>query len=403
MDEAKSLREPSGLSRVEEDEVNLVDYAAVVWRHRWLIGGLCLIALVATLVVSISMPKVYESTATVLAPKEGAGSGLLGGLAAASGLLQQVPGLSMPSLTSNRDMLVSIVKSRTVARAVVERFRLQERYRARYFEDAIKGLQDATDIKVSKEGVISVTVEDIDPQVAAQMANFYVEQLDRLVTQYGTGQAGRERGFVTEQLARAKTDLEAAEEALRRFQERNRAIVLQDQTRVAIEGAARLKGEIMAAEVQRQVMGNFATEANPEMVALRRRIEEMKRQLGQMQYGDGSRIQAPAPGRDQRDFTVPFPKVPEVGLELARLTRDVKVQETLVTLLTQQVEQARMAEARDLPQVQVLDRAVPAERHSKPRLRLNLALAGVTSLFAGIFLAFFLEYLRNLPRRARAA
>ncbi len=38
--------------------------------------------------------------------------------------------------------------------------------------------------------------------------------------------------------------------------------------------------------------------------------------------------------------------------------------------------------------MQVLDRAVPAERHSKPGLRLNLAIAGVTSLFVGIFLAF---------------
>ena len=49
------------------------------------------------------------------------------------------------------------------------------------------------------------------------------------------------------------------------------------------------------------------------------------------------------------DFTVPFPKVPEVGLELARLTRDVKVQETLVSLLTQQLEQAKIAEAKDMP------------------------------------------------------
>jgi uncharacterized protein involved in exopolysaccharide biosynthesis len=83
--------------------------------------------------------------------------------------------------------------------------------------------------------------------------------------------------------------------------------------------------------------------------------------------------------------------------------RDVKVQETLVTLLTQQVEQARLAEARDLPVVQVLDRAVVPQRHVKPRLRLNLALAGVTSLFAGVFLAFFMEYVARLRGRPRPA
>ena len=158
----------------------------------------------------------------------------------------------------------------------------------------------------------------------------------------------------------------------------------------------------MAADVQFQVMRNFATETNPEMVAIRRRIEEMRSQLARLQYGDPA-LMTPTPNHDQRDFTVPFPKVPEIGMELARLTRDVKVQETLVTLLTQQLEQARMVEARDLPIVQVLDRAVPAERHSRPRLPLNLAVAGATSLIVGSLFAFLLEYVGNARRRARAA
>ena len=63
------------------------------------------------------------------------------------------------------------------------------------------------------------------------------------------------------------------------------------------------------------------------------------------------------------------------GLELVRLTRDVKIQETLVTLLTQQLEQARIVEAKDIAVVETLDRGVPAERPSKPRLALNLAVA----------------------------
>ena len=384
------------------DEATLVGSVLVVWRYLWMILSLFAAALLVTAVVSLKLPRVYESTAAVIAPKEGSGSTLLGGLAAASGVLQQVSGISLPSLTPNRDLLVSVLKSRTMAQAVVARFTLRERYRVPYLEDAIARLQADMVVALSKEGVIAITIADTDPKVAADMANFFVEQLDRLVAQYGTGEAGRQRGFMTEQLARSKADLESAEEKLRRFQERNRAIVLQDQTRGAIEAAARLKGEIMAAQVQLEVMRNFATDANPEVVALRRRVEGMNRQLAQMQYGEGGVRQA-ASDRDRRDFNVPFARVPEVGLELARLTRDAKVQETLVTLLAQQVEQARLAEARDMPVVQVLDRAVPAERPARPRLRLNLAIAGVTSLFVGVCLAFLLEHVRAFPRRTRAA
>jgi uncharacterized protein involved in exopolysaccharide biosynthesis len=322
-------------------------------------------------------------------PKEGSG-GLLGGLVA-TGLLQQTPGAgvaTLPSFTPNRDLLLGVLKSRTIAQAIVERFGLQARYGVRFMDDAIKELRDATTIAASREGVISVKVENRDPEAAAAIANYYIALLDKQVSRYGTGEASRQRSFLTGQLARARVDLDTAEQSLRRFQEQNRAIVLQDQTKGAIEAAARLKGEIMAAEVQLQVMRNFATEANPEVVALRRRLDEMNRQYAQMQFGE----RAAQDGRGQRgDFTVPFARVPELGLELVKLAREVKIQEVLVTLLTQQLEQARIAEARDTPVVQVLDRAVPAERHSRPRAGRNGAIAGIVALVLSVSFAVALD------------
>ena len=123
----------------------------------------------------------------------------------------------------------------------------------------------------------------------------------------------------------------------------------------------------------------------------------------------GARFSALRPGPvdsynngERRDFAVPFAKVPELGLELVRLTRDVKVQETLVTLLIQQVEQVRIAEAKDFPVAQVLDRAVAAERHSRPRMGVTLAVAAITGVIGGALAAFVLEYaqilLRNTPQ-----
>jgi uncharacterized protein involved in exopolysaccharide biosynthesis len=381
-----------------DEAATAVDYVLVVWRQRWMVLGLVGLVLLATLAVCVISPRVYESSASVIAPKEGGGQilGVLGG----GGLLQQLAS-TLPSMTPNRDLLLSVLKSRTMLQSVVDRFKLQERYRSRHLEDAVNRLRSATALSVSREGAIFVKVEDTNPAAAAEIANFYIQQLDRLVTRYGIGEAGRQRRFLTDQLAQAKVGLDTAEEALRGFQERNRAIVLQDQTKGAIEAAARLKGEIVAAEVQLQVMRSFATDANPDILSLKRRIDEMNRQLGQMQYGDGR--SRPVDAGDRRDFSVPFVRVPELGLELVRLTRDVRIQETVVTLLTQQLEQARLNEARDLPVVQVLDQAVPAERPSKPRTGLNLVVAGVTSLLTGIILAFGVEYLRNAARRPRAA
>jgi uncharacterized protein involved in exopolysaccharide biosynthesis len=180
------------------DELTLLDLSRMVWRRWRLVVALGLAAAVLTLGVSKVLPKVYESTTTLVVPKEGTGTGLAG--LAAAGLLQQVPGLSIPSLpsfTPNRDLLVGVLKSRTLAQGIVERFGLRDRYGARYLDDAIRTLRGATTIAVSREGIISVRIEDHDPAQAAAMANHYVELLDQFVAQYGTGEAGRQRTFLT--------------------------------------------------------------------------------------------------------------------------------------------------------------------------------------------------------------
>jgi tyrosine-protein kinase Etk/Wzc len=221
-----------------------------------------------------------------------------------------------------------------------------------------------------------------------------------MLTRFATTEAGKQRGFIAERLTDTERELRRAEEALRQFQETNKVIALQEQAKGAVETAAQLKGEIMASEVQLEVMHKFATDANPEVIKLKQRIQEMKRHLAQMQYGKGWLLPAENhnPGEPRSEIHIPFAQVPELGLDLARLMRDVKVQETVYTLLTQQLEQAKIAEARDTPTVQTLDQAVPADRKSKPKIKLNIAIAGITSLLVGLLLAFFLEYLAGVKQ-----
>jgi uncharacterized protein involved in exopolysaccharide biosynthesis len=379
---------PPPASRV----VTLADYVIVLWRYRWIILGTTALCFIAALVISKVTPKVYQSTATVLAPREGE-SGLLGGLAV-SAVAQQLPGLPIPSFSSNRDMLISILKSETVAQSIVQQFQLEKRYEAKLLEDAVAALGRATTVAVSKEGVISIDVEDTDPQLAAAIANAYVSQLDRLASGFSTGDAGRQRKFLGEQLAQAKADLEVAENSLKTFKQHNQAIVLEEQMRADVEGAGRLKGEIIASEVELAVKRKFATESNPEVVKLSQKITEMKRHLAQMQYGDeGPRLAT------RRDIHVPFAQIPAVGLDLGRLTRDVKVQETLVTILAQQLEQARIAAVRDTPAVQPLDKAQPRGRPVKPRLLFNVLIASVLGLVLSTSFAFLAELVTDVRRR----
>ncbi|HHT9109526.1 MAG TPA: GNVR domain-containing protein, partial [Candidatus Brocadiaceae bacterium] len=100
---------------------------------------------------------------------------------------------------------------------------------------------------------------------------------------------------------------------------------------------------------------------------------------------------------------LPVANVPGAALELARLTRDVKAQEALFILLTQQLEQAKINEVKDTPVFQILDRAVPAERKSTPKTLIMTGLGGFMSIFLGIFIILFLEYLIKQFKKSRQA
>ena len=318
--------EEQGIYRPADDnEISLLDYWRVLWRYKWLIGVLCVSSVTAALVAGLLSPNIYESETTILTPKEIGGSGLLSALGIA-GLGQQIGGISLPSLTPNRDIIISLLKSRTLAKNLVGELKLQDYYKAGRVDDAIGSLQGATKVSVSKEGIIQIGVEDVDPKMAANIANAYVGQLDRMIMQLGAGSAGNQRKFVSEQLAKAEGELRTAEDSLRQFQERNRAVLLGD-------------------------MAN--------------------------------------------SMRLPANRVPQVGLDLARLTRNLKAQEGIYISLTQQLEQAKISEAQDMPVVQALDPAIPRLRPVKPKIKLNVGLAGAVSLLVGILLSFFLDFIQR--------
>ena len=72
--------------------------------------------------------------------------------------------------------------------ALIERFQLQARYDTSTRADTRKELSDKTRAVSGKDGLISVEVDDTDPQLAAQIANAYVEELHNLL---GTLKSGK--------------------------------------------------------------------------------------------------------------------------------------------------------------------------------------------------------------------
>jgi len=377
---------------MEDDEINLLDYWRVIVKRKVLIGGIVFVAIVASVIYSLILPPIFASSTTIFPPQQESSSmasgimsqlgGGLGGLA--GGFL----GISTPV-----DTWLAILKSETIKEAIINRFGLMKVFEAKNMEDARETLNGMVKVSKSKEGFISVTVEDKDPKRAAILANAFVEELDKINKGIMTTSGRRMRVFVEKRLDEAKVELTKAEEAIKAFQETNRAVKIDDQSRAVIDAIGSVKGLLMAKEVELQTFLSYATPYNPQAEILKTHVEELKERLRELE--EGKRIPAnPA----SKDIFIPTAKMPDLALQYARLLRDTKVQQTLYELLTQQYEMARIQEAKDTPTVQVLDMAQIPEMRSKPKRRQIVMLFTITAAFFGVIAAFFMEYLERVKK-----
>lgn len=193
------------------NEIDLFDYLRITWKHRWGIAVLCMVVVIATAARCLLTPPRYVATASIVPPAEspgggtGLGSGLIGG--AESALLRNVV-----NVTSAADLYVGILDSRAVADAILDRFNLAHVYDVngvRYLAE--RELRRNTQINVSDEEIVSITVEDRDPSRAAAIANAYVEELDRQNKRLSTGQATSKRIFLENRLAEIERKLSRIE------------------------------------------------------------------------------------------------------------------------------------------------------------------------------------------------
>ena len=202
-------------NRPEEDEVNLLDYWRVIRKQRRMLIRLFCSAILLTMVVSLLLPKVYESTASILPQidsKEGMGLGSLlalsgSGGAGGAGALAQGLGITLPGMPATpTDIFTAMLKSRIMADAVIKQFDLMKLYKAKTMKDARKDLESDTKITVSKEKVIKITVEAESPQLASDIANFYASNLDRLNRTLNVTKSGQNRVFIEKRLVENKEE-----------------------------------------------------------------------------------------------------------------------------------------------------------------------------------------------------
>jgi tyrosine-protein kinase Etk/Wzc len=364
----------------KEDARDLLDLLIVVAKHKRLVLGFPLLTALATAAITFFLPNIYTSKALVLPPQQqqSAALALLGQLNPALSFSASALGIKNPA-----DLYVGMLRSRSVADQIIERFSLKDLYDSDTLVDARKELDKVTHITSGKDGIIVISVEDEDPKRAAEIANAYVEELDRIVQSLALTEAAQRRVHFERQLKTARQDLAQAEVELSKTQESSGLIQLEDQAKALITALATLQAQVIAKEGELASLRAFSTPQNPEYVRAQQQLAGLRKELADMQRKSNVAVRG--------DVIMPIGNIPQAGLDYVRKLRDVKYQEALFELLAKQLEIAKIDEAKDATIIQVIDRAVASDKKSKPRRAIITVVIGLLAAFIAVLLAFFIE------------
>ena len=370
MSENATSRAHAGMGDMQDDdEISLLDLLQVIVDNLRLLVLGPLVCGLAALGYSFTIPPTYTAKTQFLPPQQqqSSAASMLASLGALGGLAGAATGLKSPA-----DQYIAFMKSVSVQDALIERFKLVDKYEAKLKTDARMALTGSVRIASGKDGLIGVEVDDKDPKFAADLANAHVDELRILLARLAVTEAQQRRMFFEKQLAQTKDNLAKADLALK--SSGISSSVLKSSPASAVEAVARLKAGISVQEVKLGAMRNYLTESSPDFKQALSELASLKSELAKAEKDE------PA-SQGMSDYVARY--------------REFKYQETMFELFAKQFELAKVDESREGAVIQVLDIAEPPERKAKPKKAMIAIIAALASGFALLLFVFIRSALQN--------
>jgi uncharacterized protein involved in exopolysaccharide biosynthesis len=198
-----------------EDEINLLDYFRVLFKHKWLIIGMVFLAGLAAVFFSLRMTNIYRSQATIIPRQEEKSAtppsiAILRGL---GGMAEELAGLGSGG---SLDKFEVVLKSRYLSQRIVDKYKLMPRLfeedwdsekkawlvnPAPTFQDAYHALMGMLTVsRDRKSDVMTIKFDNKNPQFAKEMADHYLTELSETLREQTLKDAEENQRFLRKQL-----------------------------------------------------------------------------------------------------------------------------------------------------------------------------------------------------------
>ena len=285
-------------------------------------------------VYSFLIPEQFKATSVVMASQENNSMGGIGSLISGSGLGafgSQLFGTSSPS----QEIIFGILNSRTALTDVINKFGLVEYYGIsdNNIDRTLKSFTGDLIFEPTENRMIEISVINENPNMSAQMANYFVHLADSINIELNIEQARNNRIFVEKRYLKNVTDLRAAEDSMYNFQKRYGIFAVPEQLEASLKAAAEIEAQLaqqqlMVDLLKRQYGENspLYTQMNEQLNFLKEKVKELK-SSSQLSF--------------HSNVIFPFSEVPDLIIKYYRIYREIEIQTKVMEFVLPMYEQAR--------------------------------------------------------------
>lgn len=374
-----------------EEENSLISKLVVLWNSRRLILLLTVISAVLSMGYAFYLPTLYKAECSFLPPNQDTNklsvfvnnfsyskerTERIGALADSVGFATSVTG---------GQMMLGLLKQNSVVDVIIDKFSLMERYnktsRVNMRSYLVKTLLETNED--TKSGIVTVGVIDEDPKKAAEMANAFIETLQKKVADMVLADALQRRDFFERQLFKAWQALNDAQNDLLNYQEKIGGVATpRSQMEAVLSSITDLRRQIAEKNVEISAMRTYSKASNPRLRTATSQLEALTKELERLEEIQKS-------------------SNPHLSIEYQRYEMKVQYASKRYETILWQLEDAKLDEHQGFFQLQVVDWATPPDFKYKPSKARIIIIGTFLGALLGCTIAVFSKFFAGLKKVLR--
>jgi tyrosine-protein kinase Etk/Wzc len=341
----------------------------LLWKNKRKIGLALLIGVIAGLSIAYSLGLTFTAGTKFVSAENKQSGGL-------SSMLSSIPLIGVPGGASSSNTLLysELLISRTNAEYIIRECGLDTimPFSSMSVSDRVSAVILSLDVDANRQsGIIKVdcslktssypSSNEISKisELSARICNKAVEGLDFMNREKLISTSRRTRVYIEKSLAKNKIILDSVQQEMVKFQKVNKVYSNETQASSLIQGAVETGVALSKAEAELKLAREMYQPNSPQISLLEKGVYDLQGKFRESQNG----------GMNGNEFMVPFNQLPEITKRYLNLLRDIKILEQVNAYLETQRMQEMIQEERDVPTIQVIDRAeVPTIKSGPARV-----------------------------------